>query len=168
MDQIHWYTIHTRPHQEEKAEANLNYQGIVTFYPKLKERKIIRRQRRWVVGPLFPRYLFAQFSLGSHYRLVKHTRGVNQVVAFGGGLFTPVDESIIEAIKSRAEEGVVTLPPPEFRPGEIVRIIDGPFQDFLGIFEKEMKGSERVMILLQTMDFCQKRLVISKDSLASI
>jgi len=165
--QIHWYAVNTKPCQEERAAANLEEQGIVTFYPKLREKKLIRGQNRWVVGPLFPRYLFAQFSLEKHYMAVKYTRGVSRVVAFGE-LPTPVDDSIIEAIKARAEEGVVTIPPPEFKPGEMVEIIDGPFQGFLGIFHKKMRGSDRVMILLKTMDFCQRQLVISKDSLKKI
>lgn len=165
--QIHWYAIHTKPRQEERAVANLEEQGIITFYPKLRERKLIRRQRRWVIEPLFPRYLFAQFSLERQYMAVKYTRGVSRMVAFGG-LPTPVHDSIIETIKAQTEEGVVTLFPPEFRPGEIVGIIDGPFQGFLGIFQKKMSGSERVMILLKTMDFCQKQLVISRDSLAKV
>ena len=52
-----WLCVHTRPRKEAGAERYCReVLGFDTFYPRLKHLKTIRRVKRWIVGPLFPRY----------------------------------------------------------------------------------------------------------------
>jgi transcriptional antiterminator RfaH len=63
-----------------------------------------------------------------------------------------VQDEVVNAIKDGIEDNnIVVIKPSTFKNGDKVLIKDGPFKDFYGIFEKEIKGHERVMILLETM-----------------
>ena len=62
-------------------------------------------------------------------------------------------EEVIDTIKERMEEnGIIVIKPLEFRRGNRVLIKDGLFKDFYGMFEREIKGPERVMIFLSTLN----------------
>jgi transcription antitermination factor NusG len=53
------------------------------------------------------------------------------------------------------------------KPGDHVTIKDGPMKNLSGIFEKEMRDSERVSILLTTISF-QGRVVIDRSLLDKV
>lgn len=146
-----WYTIHTKPRQEILAELNIRSLGIETLYPKIKKEKIIRRKKRDLVLPLFPGYLFAYFNLSTHYRMVHYANGVYKVVSFGDLPPTPVDNEVINAIKSREEDGYISLEPINLKPGDLVEIKDGPFEGLSAIFEREIPDKERVVLLLDIL-----------------
>ncbi len=164
--QVLWYAIHTKPRQENYAEINLQSLGLSTFNPKLKERKIVRGVRQDVIKPLFPNYLFCKFRCQEFFRAVKYSRGVRGIVGTGEDP-APVDEEIITIIQNRMNDGYVLIEPPKFRPGDRVMVEDGPLQGFVGIFEREMKDSERVVILLNTIKF-QARVVMERGKLKKI
>jgi transcriptional antiterminator RfaH len=147
---MNWYAVHTKPRQESIAQSSLQREGVETFYPKLRRKKTIRRKYRWVSGPLFPSYIFARFDLSKSWRLVKYATGVTNIVSFGGKP-AAVEQSIIDAIVVHCIEDVVTLPPPELRPGDLVEIQEGPLRGLRGVFERELSDSERVVILLQSI-----------------
>jgi transcriptional antiterminator RfaH len=161
-----WYAVHTKPRQEDVAEATLREFGLPTFNPKLKERKIVRGVRQEVIKPLFPGYLFTQFRCDLFLRAVKYARGVRNVVG-AGATPTPVDEEIIGIIHSRMKNGYVLIEPPALQPGDPVMVEEGPLRGFVGIFEREMKGSERVVVLLNTIKY-QARIVIGREGLRKI
>ena len=149
-----WYVIHTLPRQEDRAESNLRAWGVETFAPKLKETRIneFSRQLNWVVGPLFPGYIFAHFRAGSLYHKVCYTRGVHSVVSFGN-FPTPVEDEVISIVRSQiGQDGYVRMGE-QFEPGDEVTIKAGPLKDFVGIFEREIKNADRVMILLKTINY---------------
>src|SRR3990172_3100445 len=132
-----WYLIYTKPKNEDSVCCKFANCGFDVFNPKMKERKYIRRKIQQVISPLFPCYIFVKFDLLKDYRLVKYTRGVKRVVGTGDSpIRVPLE--VVDSIRVRMEEGVV--------------IKEGPFQGFEAIFEKEMKGAERVSILLKAID----------------
>lgn len=147
---MNWFAVHTKPRQEAIAQQSLMREGVETYYPKLKRRRTIRRVRRWVIGPLFPGYIFARFDFERQHRLVRYATGVTNIVSFGGKAAV-VDDQIIALIREHAEQDVITLPPPPLKPGELVEIKAGPFQGLQGIFERELSDAERVVILLDTL-----------------
>src|SRR6266571_9326945 len=97
-----WYAVNTKSHQELFAALNLQRLGVETFYPQLKQSKVIRRRRRTMIGPLFPGYLFARFSVDTQYRAVTYANGVREIVQFGA-IPASVDDEIIEAIRARLQ-----------------------------------------------------------------
>lgn len=146
-----WYLIYTKPRNEDTVTTKLQDCGFEVFNPKLKERKCIRRRLRYVISSLFPCYIFVKMDLRSNYRFVKYTRGIRKIVGTENSP-TPVSPWIIESIRSRMEDGVVAVKPPKLNPGDEVVIKGGPLQGIEAIFEREMKGEERVIIMLKAVN----------------
>jgi transcriptional antiterminator RfaH len=150
-----WYAVSTKPHQEKQAELHIKQCDIECFLPLLKQSKIIRRTRKTVIEPLFPGYLFARFDLDKHCRAVSYSRGVRKIVEFGSGP-VELDETMIDAIKERLNDGYVTLMPVRFVNGQVVHIKGGPLAGLEAIFMREMTDRNRVLLLLNTIGFHAK------------
>jgi transcriptional antiterminator RfaH len=163
---MHWYAISTKPRQEKQAEFHIKRQGIECFLPMLKESRIIRRASNTVIGPLFPGYLFARFDVAEHYRAVTYARGVRKIVEFGSSAAI-VDDKIIESIRLRLENGLVVLHNEQFRMGQVVRIQDGPLRGLEAMFEKEMTGSQRAILLLKALSY-QARVEVNLGHIVNL
>jgi transcriptional antiterminator RfaH len=164
-ENMFWYVVKCKPHQERVAESHLRRAGIITFYPQIKEPKIVRRRRKICITALFPGYLFAQFNVEHDYRLVIYSRGVHGVVSFGP---TPavVDEELIEAIKDRLCNGYVTIPKAVFTPGQVVRIQEGPLRGIEAVFERQIPGYQRAVLLLSAISY-QAKVVVDLEDIVS-
>ena len=53
------------------------------------------------------------------------------------------------------------------KPGDTVRINEGPFSGLEAIFEQKLKGSERVAVLLEILGR-QTRIVLASETIAKI
>jgi len=73
----------------------------------------------------------------------------------------PVDDEIIDLVRSRIGGDGFMKEFEELRAGDEVVINDGRFQDFYGVFEREMPDSDRVRILLNTVNF-QAHIVVDR------
>ena len=145
-----WYLLRTKAGEERRAQEQLSRLAADVLLPLMKVR--VRRRGRIVesVGPLFPCYLFAMFDLEGEYRQVRYTRGVRELPRFGAQPeFVP--EWIISELKQRCMGGPLELPKRILAPFERVMVIDGPFRNFEGIFERYLSGQERVAILFTMM-----------------
>ncbi len=162
-DVARWYVIHTYPKQEDRAGSNLKVLGVPIFNPKLRERRYnqFSSMPTYVTKPLFPRYIFAQFKVDDLYHKVRFTRGVYSVVSFGEGP-APITEEVIMLIRSNIKEDGFVRIDEEIRPGDRVMVKDGPLKNFTGIFEREMKYTDRVRILLETVSY-QAHIEIERD-----
>jgi transcriptional antiterminator RfaH len=96
-----------------------------------------------------------------------YARGVRDVVAFGQEPAT-VDASTIEGIKRRIEDsnGMIGVDV-GFNPGQVVRIHAGPLYGLEAIFEKEMTGSQRAVLLLRALSY-QARVVVNIRQIANL
>ena len=119
-----------------------------------------------MTSPLFPGYLFAKFEVRSQLRAVTYAQGVKNIVTFGGGP-SMVDESIIQAIRSQATNGVIELSGNRFSPGQVVRIQDGPLCGLEAVFEKKLDGTSRAVLLLKTISF-QARVILESQHVANM
>lgn len=155
LSKLDWYVIHTKPRQEDRAEASLRTLGLETLNPKLQ-----RTLRSSISTPLFPSYIFAHFQLDHMFRKVRWSRGVHKIVEFGG-IPATVDSETVELIRLRLANYSFGVSASSFHSGDRLRITEGPFRDLVGIFEKEMPDEERVMILLSYVQF-HAHLVIEK------
>lgn len=148
---VNWYLVYTKPKNEDIVSQKFVDAGFQVLNPKLKERKVYRRKLQDIISPLFPCYIFVRFDGSDDYRLVKYTRGVKSIIGTTGEP-SIVPEEIINSILTRMADGVVLLEPKEFKPGDKVIIKAGPFEGFNAIFEREMKGTDRVGILLGSIN----------------
>ena len=164
-DNLHWYALHTHPKQELRADENLRSWNVETFTPKLRTRRSNPSGRTAIhfTKPLFPRYIFARFRATEYLHKVRFTRGVASVVSIGN-VPTPIDDQVIEIIKSQSDaDSIVTLND-GLKVGSEVVICEGPLKGLTGIFERNMKDSDRVMILLNTVSF-QSHIVLERQVL---
>jgi len=161
---LNWYLIYTKPRNEDPVAVKFRDRGLEVLNPKIRARKLIRRQLREVSSSFFPGYVFLRFDDVMDYRTVKYTRGVRRVVGFGGQPAV-VPEDIIGSIKARMEDGIIILNPRRFNPGDDVVIRGGGLEGFTAVFEKEINGIERVSILLKSATMA--RVVIDGGLLAN-
>jgi transcriptional antiterminator RfaH len=163
----HWYAVHTNPKQEDRAYTNLESWGVHAFSPRLRDGR--RNQFTGAVTyfskPMFPRYIFAKFDAAKQLHKIWYTRGVHSVVCFGGSPVL-IEDEIMALLQSRVgADGYVGLGE-ELKSGDKVVITDGPLKDFSGVFERDMKDSERVMVLLTAISYqgrlCVERALVRK------
>jgi len=142
-----WYVVQTKAGDEHRAEINLSNQGIETFLPLFESYQYCQGAIIKKIRPLFPNYLFAKLELDLHYYKVKWTRGVSKILGFGDGP-VPISEKVIQTVKERmGKDNLVNLEE-NWKEGETVQIISGPFKDLRGIFQKKMSDSGRIRVLL--------------------
>lgn len=161
---MNWYAIYTKPKQEDEVAARLQAREIEVLNPKSRFKKYRGGRLTEVIEPFFPCYIFAKFDRNKRFRLVKYTMGVKYVVGKNNPIAVP--DAITTTIKENMQEdNVVFVKPGTFEKGVRVKIKDGAFKDFCGIFDRTTKGFERVVILLGAMCY---RLEISACSLVRV
>ena len=164
----HWYVIHTNPRQEERSYDNLRAWQVETLAPKIKERSYhpITGRPKYVVRPFFSRYIFARFKLSELLHKIRFTRGVHSVVSFGD-VPIPVEDEVIDLLRSRIDAQGFVETEEVFKPGDEVIINSGPLKNFVGIFQSEMKDSDRVTLLLKTVNY-QAHVKIEKEMITKV
>lgn len=158
-----WYAIHTHPKEEDRATNNLVAWNVEAFNPKIKERRLnpFTGVATYEKKPLFPRYIFARFDVSTLLSKICFTRGVKRVVSFGEGP-VPVEDEIINFIKDRAGKDGLIHVGEELKSGDLVTVNDGLLGELSGIFEREIKGTDRVKILLNAINY-QASIVVRKE-----
>ena len=150
-----WYCVFTHPFKEVLVTGYISQTlGLECYHPTFKQRVIIRRIKREIVRPLFPRYIFCHFNLAISYRSVRYASDVVDVVSVGREPIEVAD-NIISTLRRReltaiseAEGDFSTLP----SPGSKVEITGGVMRGLEGLFLRPMDDSERVAILLSTLN----------------
>jgi len=158
-----WYVIHTYSGYENKVKTNLEHriqtmdaQDLIfkVVIPTENEIEIRDGQRRTVAKKIFPGYVLVQMielleedpESSRAWFVVRNTPGVTGFVG-SGTRPTPLQQSEVASIlrQMRAEEPRVKV---GFQPGQNVRVIDGPFVDFVGQVDdiNLEKGKVRVMV----------------------
>lgn len=151
-----WYVVHTYSGHENKVSTNLK-QRIETMKLEGKIFDIIVPTRNTVVvrhgkkedikEKIFPGYIIVRMILDDESWLaVRTTQGVTAFVG-AGNKPTAISEKEVDTIKK-----FMALEAPkykaEFSVGEAVKIIDGPFADFLGSIDTidDAKGKVKVLV----------------------
>lgn len=105
-------------------------------------------QKRKSERKFFPGYVLVKMVMNDEtWHLVKSTP---RVLGFIGGTSerpAPITDKEANQILQRVEEGV-SKPKPKilFEPGEVVRVIDGPFMDFNGVVEEVNYEKNRLRV----------------------
>ncbi len=155
-DAPHWFFVHCYSGQENKVRQNLE-QRIATMgmkgkildviVPTEEEIEVKDGKRRTVERRVFPGYILVNMVMSEEtWYVVRNTPGVTGFVGMGN---TPTPlrpeevAGIIKRMEAEAPKVKVT-----FKTGQKVRIIDGPFNDFIGtVSEIDMDRTKvRVMV----------------------
>lgn len=151
-----WYVVHTYSGHENKVAAALAQRvKSLKFEDKVFECIVPTREITTVRGGkkenvkerIFPGYILVRMILDDDsWLLVRTTPGVTSFIG-AGNKPTSIPEKEVEAIK-RFMETKEPLYKSAFAVGEAVKIIDGPFTEFLGTVEStdEAKGKIKVLV----------------------
>jgi transcriptional antiterminator RfaH len=163
---LRWYAIQTKPNREKEVERRLSDLNLEAFLPWMRARRRIGTRFRWVLVPLFPGYIFCRLDIVISGKSARYSPGVRNFLTFGNRI-AEVGDEIIQALRHRCPNGVAQVDPFIARPGDTVRINEGPFSGLEAVFERPLKGSERVAVLLDILGR-QTRLVLPSETIAKI
>jgi transcription elongation factor/antiterminator RfaH len=145
-----WFVVQTLPHQEKRAQIQLENQKYRTFLPR-RERTIRHaRKLTTVVRPFFPRYMFVILDPErDQWRAVNGTLGVARLVMQGERPH-PVPPGIVETlVASTGPNGLLQMRP-QLKVGDPVKLTQGPFAEYLGTLDR-LDDSGRVRVLLDML-----------------
>jgi len=159
---LKWYVVHAYSNFENKVKASLEERvklhGLEEKFgevlvPTEEVVEMREGQKRRSERKFFPGYVLVQMELDEEtWHLVKE---VPKVLGFIGGSSdkpAPITEAEANQILNRVEEGV-DKPRPKvlFEPGEVVRVIDGPFNDFSGVVENVNYDKSKLRVAVQIL-----------------
>ena len=156
-----WYVIHAFSGFEKQEQRSLTERitraGMEDFFGEIlvPTEEVVEMkggQKRRSDRKFFPGYVLVEMEMNDEtWHLVKE---VPKVMGFIGGTSdkpAAISEKEANTILSRVQEGV-DKPRPKilFEPGEMVRVVDGPFNDFNGTVEEVNyeKSRLRVAVLI--------------------
>ncbi len=137
--------------EERIARAGLEEKFGDILVPTEEVVEIRGGQKRRSERKFFPGYVLVRMEMEDEtWHLVKE---VPRVLGFIGGTAdkpAPITDKEADAILQRVQEGV-EKPRPKvlFEVGEVVRVTDGPFNDFNGVVEEVNFDKNRLLVAVQ-------------------
>lgn len=156
----HWYAIHTYSGYENKVKTHLEaritsmdardkvFQVVV---PTEEEIEIKDGKRRTVTRKIYPGYVLVDMVLDDNtWHVVRNTPGVT---GFVGGTSTepvPLPENELRYILKTPAKGEEVKPKTKvnFAVGQSVKVIDGPFAEFIGTVSEIHPERNKVTVLV--------------------
>lgn len=144
---LRWYVVHAYSGFEQQVKRSLQERIKLSDHadkfgqimvPTEEVVEMRDGQKRKSDRKFFPSYVLVQMDMDDEiWHLVK---SVPKVMGFIGGTSdkpAPISDKEADSILERIQEGV-EKPRPKvlFEPGEVVRINEGPFNDFNGVVEE--------------------------------
>lgn len=151
-----WYVVHTYSGYENKVKANLEKRvksmGMQdkifrVLVPMEEEFEIKDGKKKIVKKKVFPGYILVEMIMGDDsWYVVRNTPGVTGFVGPGSKPIPLEPEEIGNIMKRMGMDQ--PRPKVSFAVGQSVRIISGPFDNFVGVVEEIMpdKGKARVLV----------------------
>jgi transcription termination/antitermination protein NusG len=151
-----WYIVHTYAGHENKVATSLKQRAQTMGFddrifdiivPTRNTIKVSGGKKESVKEKIFPGYVLIRMMLDDEsWILVRTTQGVTAFIG-AGNKPTPISEKEVEAIQKFMDQEE-PLYKAAFSVGEAVKIVDGPFSDFLGTIDNidETRGKLRVLV----------------------
>jgi transcriptional antiterminator RfaH len=146
-----WYVASVQPHQEVRADRNLRLQGFESWLPRMRRSRRHARRIDTILVPFFPGYLFVRLNCEiERWRSINGSHGVRHLLCQDGRPAT-VPHGFVEALRqSSDEEGLLALTTDDLKLGQQVRLMSGPFMDYVGSLIR-LTDQERVTLLLKVL-----------------
>ncbi len=151
-----WFVVHTYSGHEERVRKNLEQRMKLmdagddissVVVPTEDEVEVKGGQRRTVARKVLPGYVLVQMKMNDQtWNIVRNTPGVTGFVG-SGNRPVPLREDEVEQILKQmaAETPRVKV---GFKQGQSVRVVDGPFTDFVGTVDEISTDKGKVKVLL--------------------
>jgi transcription termination/antitermination protein NusG len=152
-----WYVVHTYAGHENKVATglkqrieteHLEHKILDILVPTQDKIEIRGGKKETVKEKIFPGYILVKMILDdASWLAVRTTQGVTSFVGMGNKP-TPISEQEVKSIVQYMSQGAPATFKDVFLVDDTVKIIDGPFADFIGkvdTVDKE-KGKVRVLV----------------------
>jgi transcriptional antiterminator NusG len=152
-----WYVVHAysgfeaqvkRSLAERIRRSGLDEQFGDILVPTEEVVEMRGGQQRKSERKFFPGYVLVHMEMTDEtWHLVKSVPKVMGFIGGTGDRPAPISDREVDAILQRVQEGV-EKPRPKvlFEPGEVVRVVDGPFNDFNGVVEEVDYDKSRLKV----------------------
>jgi len=158
MAELKWYAVHTLSGQEMRVkkcleqlvkERGLEDKIARILVPTETVIEMKQGKKRGVQRKFFPGYVIIEMKLDKEtQKIVRDTPGVTGFVS-SGNTVTPLADEEIERILARIEgvkfQKKLDIP---FKIGDPVKMIDGPFKDFVGVVSDVNKERGKVKVMV--------------------
>jgi transcriptional antiterminator NusG len=159
---LRWYIVHAYSNFEHKVKSSLEERiDMMNLGDKFGEilvptEEVVEMKggsKRSSERKFFPGYVLVQMEMNDEtWHFVKE---VPKVLGFVGGSSdnpAPISDAEAQHILQSVQEGA-DKPRPKilFEPGEVVRVVDGPFKDFSGVVEKVNYEKNRLQVSVQIL-----------------
>jgi len=155
-DPAKWYIVHTYSGHENKVAKSikqriqsLGYENRIydIIVPTRNTIKVSQGKKENVKEKIFPGYVLVKMILDNEtWLLIRTTQGVTSFIGSGNKPI-PISKQEVDAIMRFMEEEE-PLYKTTYTVGEAVKIVDGPFADFLGTIDSidEARGKVKVLV----------------------
>ncbi len=153
-----WYVVHTYSGYEERVKKNLEQRVkfmdtgsdiLQIVIPTEEEVEVKAGRRRNVVKKILPGYVLVQMKMtDTSWNVVRNTPGVTGFVGSAGKPTELREEEVSTILKQMSAE--TPRIKAGYRKGQSVRVVDGPFIDFVGVVDEINieKGKLKVLLSL--------------------
>ncbi|MCE7996672.1 MAG: UpxY family transcription antiterminator [Roseivirga sp.] len=146
----YWHVLYVRQKYEKSISARLNELGVEHILPMTKTLRVYKSQRRRVVVPLFPGYLFLNVQPGKRHH-VTNLNGVYSFVKIGQDFQRVKDREIenIRILSSNIDYHRDLRSEPYIQTGSFIEITEGPFCGMRGLVTGN--NGNRILVTLDSI-----------------
>jgi transcriptional antiterminator RfaH len=146
-----WFIVQLKPNGISNALRNLHRQGFVTFHPRQTATRRMRDKLVTRDEPVFPGYLFVTFDVATApWRRINATLGVARLLMTPSLAPARVPDAFMAALQQRCGPDGLVRPPEVLAPGDVVRVLTGPFAETVSRIEA-LDRDGRIAILMDVM-----------------
>lgn len=159
---MNWYVVHTYSGFEEKVKQSIEERVKQKHLEDRIGRILVPKERVMIVKgkskketdkKFYPGYILIEIATGQDNKidddvwlLIKNTM---KVTGFVGGMKpVPVSEDEIEAILQQLDKGPAPVIESQFEKNDKVKIIDGPFANFVGTVDEVDLDHGRLRVMV--------------------
>ncbi len=151
-----WYVVHTYAGYENKVKTNLEKRVesmemqdkiFRVLVPMEKEMEIKNGKKKTTLKKVFPGYVLVEMIVADDsWYVVRNTPGVTGFVGPGSKPIPLSQAEINQILKQMGMDD--PKPKIDFTAGESVRVIDGPFANFVGNIEEVLVERRKIKVLV--------------------
>jgi transcriptional antiterminator NusG len=157
--EVRWYVVHTYSGYENKVKTNLERRVksmdmedkiFRVLVPMEEEIETKNGKRKSVMKKVFPGYVLVEMIMtDDSWYVVRNTPGVTGFVGSSGAGSKPTPLLPSEARAILKQMGVDTAKPKvDFSVKEAVRVVEGPFENFVGSIEEIYPDKQKLKVLV--------------------
>lgn len=153
-----WYAIQTYSGYEEAVarylkqrveSLGMNDKIFNIVVPKEKKIKIKAGKRQTIEEKIYPGYVLVEMIMSEDsWYVVRNTPRVTGFVGTDTTAPTPLSKAEVDSLLSRGGEGEEKKFAVDFRVGDLVKIVDGPFKEYDGKISEVDEGRGRIKVMV--------------------